>query len=332
MGKKYSHYSDGRVQAGIDSGEFTLEPVGIIRDGNGLIVKHVKGIDAGAIPASIVQVNNNIIFETNLGRYIDLLVKERETVLAGNLAVAYAKVVRKLIRYRDLTDELSELNSASLDVAAEFDVRIDDFMHSVDAFLSDHERNVVTVDRHVNLIFIYVMSGYWRHRSNFKRDSNSKQMLQKIEGQVRHIYEQLLIAELHNKMDLRGSVYAYLFVEKDQDIKQIDVLVKHDSRCETTLDFFESYRNDCLEKKSGYPNDHYSVYRPLMQTGNVQLRLSVALELYKILEKISNLKNLLSELNVAGEIPEADIHHSVDAIDSPFAIFRLGHEIPKPDA
>lgn len=332
MGKKYSHYSDRRVQAGIESGEFRVATIGLVRDSAGLVVKHMTGQPAGVIPQTVVQVNNTIIYENNLDDFFNMMVNERETVLFSGLAKEYAKVMRRLIHYRDLGDNLTEVLNSSLDTATEFDLTIDDFMHSVDAILKSPERNIVTLDRLANLIFIRVFSGYLKYRSKFDGDHNSRQLLDKLENQILRIYKQLVMSGSGEKLDLRDSLYAHLYLNKEKDIKLIDRLIAHDDRCDSALDFFESYRDECIKKKPSYPNDDYITYLHSSNMATVEARLEVALGLAGVLDKISNIRNIISELEAAGEISEEDIDRSSEALDSPFSIFRITHESSKPGA
>lgn len=332
VGKKYSHYSDRRVQEGIDSGEFNVATVGLVRDGAGQIVKHITGHPAGVIPQTLIQVNNNIVFENNLDDFFNMMVSERETVLFSDLAKEYAKVMRKLIHYRDLGDNLTDVLNSSLNTATEFDLTIDDFMESADSILKSPERNVTTLDRLANLIFIRVFSGYLKYRSKFNDDHNSRQMLAKLERQTRSVYQQLVISGSGTEMNLRDSLYAHLYLDKERDIKLIDRLVEHDGRCGSALDFFESYRDECIRKKPSYPNDDYITYLHAFNRASVDTRLEVALGLAGVLDKIANIKNIISELEVAGEISEADIDRESGTIESPFSIFRITQENSKPGA
>lgn len=332
MGKKYSHYSDRQVQAGIDSGEFSVASIGLVRDGAGQILKHMSGQPAGVIPQTLIQINNNIVYENNLDDFFNMMVNERESVLFSGLAKEYAKVMRKLMHYRDLGDNLTDLLEFSLNTATEFDMAIDDFMVSVGAIMKSPERNVTTLDRLANLIFIRVFSGYLKYRSKFNSDHNSRQLLDKLETQVRWIYKQLVISGSGDQLDLRDSLYAHLYFNKDKDIKLMDRLVLHDDRCNSILDFFESYRDECIESEPGYPNDHYTAYIKSSSQDVVQVRLDVALGLAGVLDKISNIKSVISELEVAGDISETDINRSSETIESPFSIFRVTQENSKPGA
>lgn len=331
MSKKYSLFSEQRVKQGIVSGEFSVTNIALVRDGVGSIVKHMKGSGEGLIPPSIVQINHNTIYEADMGQIVNALIRERNAEVADGLADQYKLVLDNLAYYRDHGERLNDLNSKSLDASSVFESRIDRFIDTIDSFRKDGRRNIKIIDSYVNVIFVYVMSGYWLLRGKFRNDSTSRNKLSSLEGKVRELYQELLIAKNCDEFALRDSVYAHLYLDKDSDIKLIDRLVKHDSRCNSSLDFFESYRNKCIEKKWKNGGSSYTTSKSDDYASNVDSRLELALGLYEILEKIHNINNIIDELTAAGKIDESQIDVGLDAIQSPLAIFRIESKSQEPD-
>jgi len=154
------------------------------------------------------------------------------------------------------------------------------------------------LDSYLNLIFIYMISAYWLHSNQLSNDTIASEKIDNLESKVRGVYQNLLISGAVNSQSLQNSVYAHLFINGGENIHLIDKLVKHDTRCKSSLDFFESFRNYCVSKNYG----SIHTFNGPSNSSELECRVKFSETLYQVMEKIGYLRNIFCELIDVGAI------------------------------
>ncbi|WP_179179362.1 hypothetical protein [Pseudomonas sivasensis] len=331
MSSKYSDLTEEDVRRLVNNGVYTVETIELVRD-NGTIVRHLEATEISPVPSSVLTYNiyNQTIQEVNLDGVVRAIANDRNRSISDGLTIQYDSILNNLAYYRDHGSRLDPLNSKSLDAISPFEFQCKRSFGSLESFWVNPDEAVRTVDAYANIIFIYIMSGYWLHGCKFSDDSTSISKLEYLENGVRHIYQQLLInweagKEL-SEHALINSVYAYAYLDEKVDVKIINDLVQHDSRCNTALDFFESFSEHCIEKKYLGGSEVYKSNAADKFRSNADGRLKYATQLHDILTKIENIKGVIPQLRAAGQIDESHINLGVDFVKSPLSIIRVGND------
>lgn len=311
MSNKYSLITEQEIIDGLSNGELSKEKIGLIRNKAGQIVKHIKEqeIEASPIPSTLIQVHQNIIYQADLSPVIDSITEINNVRLFESLEEIYHVVLDKVRYYKSHKQRLDELNSKTLEALSIFEKRIKRHIDGIDTKNpSQDDRFFGALDSYLNLIFIYMISAYWLHNDQLSKDTISLNKIDNLESWVRDIYKKLLINGEVGFQSLQNSVYAHLFINGGTNIHLIDKLVKHDDRCKSSLDFFESFRDTCIS--SDYRSIHQ--FNGPINNGSLDGRLKFSERLYEVLEKIGYLRNIFNELINVGSINIEDLDYGDD--------------------
>lgn len=301
MSNKYSLISEQEINDGLTNGVFFKENIGLIRDKTGQIVKHLKEqeVEESSIPSTIVQVHQNIIYQADLSPVIDLMIEINDALLFEELEEIYHVVLDKLRYYKSHKQRLDELNSKTLEALSIFEKRIIRYLDGIDTKNpSQDDRLFGSIDSYLNLIFIYIISAYWLHNNQLSNDTVALDKIGNLESKVRGVYKELLINNGVSSQSLQNSVYAHLFINGGSNIHLIDKLAKHDDRCKSSLDFFESFRDMCIS--SDYDSTHR--FNGPINKSSLECRLNISERLYQVMEKTGYLRNIFNELIDVGSI------------------------------
>ncbi|AQT97167.1 hypothetical protein B1R45_29220 [Pseudomonas azotoformans] len=314
--------SEKSIRDNIQNGSYSSEIVEVVRDEKKSFVRQLKRPDTDTIPASVVQIHNTVIYQADLHGFVDALIKSQSDKVDDDLNIQYREVLEGLKHYRDLEGDLDILNSDSRKATAAFGFRSSKLLKPTPEFMNNPERGLRVLDSYANIIFIYVMSGYWRYREKFANDTSAITQLESLKSEIQPLYEWLL-QQGDNDDSVAQSVYAHIFLDQPDDIKLIGKLVEYDNRYNTDLDFFQAYSKKCLDKAHILYDQPYIAKRPHPGKSNVNSRLELALELHNIIVKIDNIRDVFMELKEAGKIDESHVIFSEEALASPLSIFRI---------
>lgn len=319
--KKYSLLTSLDIEAGLKDARFQKEDISLIRDKEGRIVRHlpVTSIQDDVLPPSIIQINSTYIYQADIRPVIEALIETRNVEIFQDLSEKYQTVIDSLTYYRDHKSRLDELNSKSLDASSVFEKRVGVFLNAIN--VSDLEKTdikscIEMLDSYLNIIFVYLISAYWIHDKNVSKDTIAGRKIADLDNQVRHIYEQLLADSSVNKegtniIPMHNSLYARYLLSEKNGMKEIERLIKHDSRFSSPMDFMGFIKRCFFEKKDSYYdyNRQYQVpekYEISINLGAIdkstEKRVEFSQRLFEILEKIEMLRNIHSELIEVGDI------------------------------
>ncbi|MCV2220595.1 hypothetical protein [Pseudomonas mercuritolerans] len=326
MASKYTLLSEKSVRAAVQDGVFTSKAVDIVRDGNNSFVRHLERQDTPTIPSSVVQIHNNYIYEADTSKFISAVVDIQNQYITGELKIKYDEVIVGLTTYQEQGCDLELLNTDTRKSLSAFGERSAQILspESNNPYLEGESLEVL--DSYTNLIFVYVMSGFWRFRSRFSKDSVATNKLDTLESEVRPLYSWLLQNGKEHENQIGRSVYAYIILEKPEKVDVIAQLVQYDKRYSSALDVIKSFSLECIDRKNWF--EPYKVSR-LPNHARSEDRLRVALRLHDILNKIGNIRSVIDELKAAGDIKVSDILLGGEYLDSPLSLFRIEN---KPDA
>lgn len=301
MSNKYFLISEQEINDGLANGIFSKDNISLIRNETGQIVKHLKEqeIEDSPIPSTLVQVHHNIIYQADLSPIIDSMIEINNVLLFEDLEEIYQVVLDKLRYYKSHKQRLDELNSKTLEALSIFEKRLKRYLDGIDTENpSQDDRFFGALDSYLNLIFIYMISAYWLHNNQLSNDTIASDKIDSLESVVRDIYKKLLINNEIDSQSLQNSVYAHLYINCGSNIHLIDKLIKHDDRCTSAIDFFESFRDECISSDNG---STYRFNEPINKSA-LECRLKFSERLYKVMEKIGYLRNIFNELIDVGSI------------------------------
>ena len=110
--KKYSLLTESDIETGIQKGVFQKENIGLIRDKEGRIVKHLPStsLNNPIIPPTLVQINNNVIYQADIKPIIDAIIATKNIELFEDLEGKYQMVIDNLTYYKDHKGRLDDVN------------------------------------------------------------------------------------------------------------------------------------------------------------------------------------------------------------------------------
>lgn len=314
--KKYSLLTGVDIDNGLKNDRFKQENISLIRDKEGRIVRHLPTttVENGIIPPSIIQINSTYIYQADIGPVIDAIIQTRNIEIFQDLSERHQVVIDGLTYYRDHKSRLDELNSKSLEASSVFEKRIEVYIGGIDKNdlnKTDVERCIAMLDSYLNIIFVYLISTYWIHDKKVSNDTIAGRKISDLERHVRNIYEQLLAEstvgqEKNNIITMNNSVYANFLLSEKNGIKEIEKLIKHDSRFNSLADFMEFIQRCFITKADpdwNQNNERFEISIFLNASKIlINKKRDFSRKLFYILEKIDILKNIHSELIKAGEI------------------------------
>jgi len=345
--KKYSILSSKDIDDGLKNQRFHKQDISLIRDLEGKIVRHMPltNYENSIIPPTLIQIHSTYIYQADIRPVIDAIIETKNIELFQDLSEKHQVVIDSLSYYRDHNSRLDELNLKSLEACSIFDKRVENYLKGIntnDLDKTDIRNCIAMLDSNLNMIFIYLLSAYWLHKSRASNDTIGKRKIDELEIRVRHVYEQLL-AESYIEKDIKiipmhNSLYARYLLEEENGIEKIEQLIKHDSRFSSLTHFMIFIKNHFFEKKSSYYN--YDLQRnvpAIVQIAigfennlSVEKKQNFASELFNVLEKIEILKNIHSEIVEVGKIDfnkieiyvDTDLKNSLRLPDIPLSLHQ----------
>jgi hypothetical protein len=324
---KYTLLSEASIRAAVSDGRLKSQTVDVIRDEKNSFVRHLKRQDTPTVPASIVQIVNNVIYEADTSKFVDAVIDVQRQYIVDELRIRYDEVIVGLASYKQLGSDLEDLNIDARKSLSAFGARSSQILCPKNATPYLDEASIEVLDSYVNLIFVYVMSGFWRFRSRFSQDPVATPKLDKFEDEVKLLYSWLLQNGKDYENTLGKSVYAHIFLDKPDDIQVINQLVEYDDRYTSGMDVIKAYSLKCIERKGLGWNEPYKLNR-IKTDARAEERLEIALKLHGILYKIECVRNIIEELKAVGEIKVSEILLSDNYSNSFLSLFRIEN---KPD-
>jgi len=310
---------DSEIQKGILNGNFKEDGTLIRNVKNGQIVKVLKkdDIEKSCIPSTLVQINNtNYIYQININPIIETIIKIKNNEIFDELDEKYKIILDYLEHYKTHGDYLEKLNQNCLEGANLFENRIVDFIdtnyqqliNEIDK-VSDYNQFINMLQTYINLLFVYMLSTFWKYKGKALNDTIIIKKIEIIENKILNLYEQLLVSSQKNDKgtnminNMNDSLYVKYITQKDYDIKNIEKLIKYDSRFSSFLTLFsfikehyvkEYHYNDSVEYKINIQSRKTQNKRFINKIQNTKKDLLNSL--FDILENLQRLKNIRKEI------------------------------------
>ncbi|MBC7204534.1 MAG: hypothetical protein H5U29_13675, partial [Pusillimonas sp.] len=261
MSSKFTLLNEAGIRAAVSDGLLKSETVDVIRDQKNSFVRHLKRKDTPTIPSSIVQVVNNVIYEADTTKFVDAVIDVRRQHIVDELRIRYDEVIVGLATYKKFGTDLEDLNLEARKSLSSFGARSSQILcpKTATPFLEDS--SIEILDSYVNLIFVYVMSGFWRFRSQFSEDPVATPKLDRLEAEVKNLYSWLLQNEQRSNHLVGDSVYAHVLLDKPSEIEIINQLVEYDDRYDSGMDFIRAYSIQCIQRATVGWKEPYKVDR-----------------------------------------------------------------------
>lgn len=322
MSSKFTLLNEASIRAAVSDGLLKSETVDVIRDQKNSFVRHLKRQDTPTVPASIVQVVNNVIYEADTTKFVDAVIDVQRQYIVDELRIRYDEVIVGLATYKKFGTDLEDLNLEARKSLSAFGARSSQILCPKNATPFLENASIEILDSYVSLIFVYVMSGFWRFRSQFSEDPVAIPKLDMLEAEVKNLYSWLLQNERGSNHLVGDSVYAHVLLDKPDEIEVINQLVEYDDRYNSGMDFIKAYSVQCIQRKAVGWKEPYKVDR-IKTDSRAGERLQISLKLHDILYKIDCVRNVIEELKVIGDIKVSEIILGGDYLSSPLALFRI---------
>lgn len=295
---KYNKLSDFQIQSGIEEGKFREEGVLIRNVSNGETVKirstHLP--ETVLLPPTFVQVNNTTIYQADLAPVFKAIIENRNLVSFSELEENYNVLINYLNSYVTYKHHLPELLNCSLSTSTIFENRLRRYSEELDLKNLDTiclESYFGALKGYVHVMFVHIVSSFLTHREMFKNDSIIISQILNIEMILKRIYEQLLVSSKYDekdkchRMNMDNSIYALYMFDDDYSLKELEGVVEHDSRFDSSLDVVDFFKR--FNKEDRYEsNDSGHKLRaklPLLSSNSNQIKL------------LDGLKSTFNELN-----------------------------------
>jgi len=256
MSKKYLGLTEKELDKGIEEGIFKEDGT-LIRHKSGEIVKIRKNNTTNQnFPSTIFQstnitnVNQTIIYQTDIRPFINALIERKDIELIENLKILYVKLLDTLEQYKSYNDGLKDLNKYSRNSLSEFESL---FQKEPTKITED---SLTIFNSYIDILFIYMISTYKLYEKEISKDTIIKNKITNLEKTVRYLYEQKLakstFSDDTNYIPMHNSLYAKFLLKDSIGIEKINKYIKYDSRFKSFSDFMKFIQKDFI--KEGYNN------------------------------------------------------------------------------
>jgi hypothetical protein len=323
MSGRYKGISDEEIIAGLSKGHFFEEGVRQVRDDQGRFVKHIKqpGHENSRLPASVIQIHHNYVYQADLRPFIDALIHARTEALFEDMGDRYELVLTKLERYINHRKGLEDLVVASNDASTIFQKRVQPLLAGFaarDPDSSTSETLINMLKAFINLQFIYLIATFWLDRQSVSNDTAIPRRISDLEGSVQLIFEQLLAFQHGSQANgfvLRDSLYAKYFLQGGKGVYHLEKFLNQDSRFQSLTAFLGMVTNRFLSYNGEKDWNGYHVgeasYEIDFTIDQIPFeddkRHVLACGFSSILSDINQLWNVYDELKGAGSIEPEDI-------------------------
>jgi len=314
---------DMEIQKGISNGKFKEDGTLIRNVENGQIVKILKkdDIKESCIPSTLVQLNNtyntNYIYQTDITPIIETIIQIKNDEIFHELDEKYKIILDYLEHYKTHGDYLKDLNQNCLEGANVFEKRIVDFIDTNYQQLinninkvNDYNQFINMLQTYINLLFVYMLSTFWKYKEKALNDTIIIKKIETIENKILNLYEQLLVSSSKNNkgthiINIQDGIYAKYIIQKDYDIKNIEKLIKYDSRFSSFLDLFSFIKKNYIQEayEDNYNLVQYEINIKLTKEQNnyynnysKNTKITLVDSLFNILENLQRLKNIRKEI------------------------------------
>jgi len=323
---KVMNITEADIQKGIDEGRYRSEGT-LVRDvSNGQVVKIIPKSEnsSNGIPSTFIQVNNTVIYQTDISLILKNITKYREVEIFDELEEKYNLVLDYLDSYCTYNTKLEKLNENCLESSISFDNHIRKFIQKInikDIETENFSLFTGALDAYVKVIFVYIISTYLLHRKEFKSDKVIIGKILNFEDKIKQLYQQILAESSKNNkgiemFDMQNTLYSMYLFNNDYNIDELDRVVHHDSRFDSALQVIGFFKEHL---KNGYFQRNHNNYYSGNQNTSISISVStfeipvnskrnlLANKLLSILEDIDKLKNIREEILELESIDDKNI-------------------------
>lgn len=310
-------FSDSDINKGIEDGVFVNSGMLIRNTKNGQIVKIInkEELKEVHIPSTLVQINNNYIYQADLRPIVESISNNRQNDIYDELEENYSIVIDSFDAFKTYGKEIEHVSGLCLKVSNKFDLKIRNEIKGL--CINDIESKNLSkfnssLSAYVDILFIYIVSTYMSYRDKFSEDTVILGKLVSFENNVRSLYEQLLaesrVSTFHDGkvskiIYMNNSIYSMYLFDDSYDIRNLERLVRHDSRFGSIFDVFNIYKSNYKTGRFTHEmsNFHQGSNEVAITQSGFRIdpnskRNSLIESLYLILEAIEHLKNIRDEL------------------------------------
>ncbi|MEQ4339018.1 hypothetical protein ABNM62_11160 [Pseudomonas syringae] len=342
---RYRGISEEAVDAGIADGRFSEASVRQITDQGGRFVKHIKkpAHANSLLPASVIQVNQFYIYQTDLRPVMQAIARSRDVRIADDLSERYRLVLSKLERFLNHRRFLESLNEDAGDAAEIFALRVSPLLDKINYRRPDVPECNMLLDMlraQVNIEFVYLLSTFWIDRESVSSDTGLPRRLEASERKISTALEQVLAYQHNpkNRFILRDSLYGKYLVQGRDGISHLQLFLESDSRFQSFNEFIQFALNHNLEytgEKDFYGNPsgdasygfNFTVDQVHFENDE---RHSLALGLNEVLRDIRQVRTILDELTQARTIEPEDIERESEGeLAGPLSLIAIQPQLPK---
>lgn len=310
-------FSDSDINKGIEDGIFVNSGMLIRNTENGQIVKIInkEELNEVHIPFTLVQINNNYIYQADLRPIIESISNNRQNDIYDELEENYSIVIDSFNAFKTYGREAERVSGLCLKVSNKFDLKIRNEIKGLcidDIESKNLSKFNSSLSAYVDILFFYIVSTYMSYRDKFSEDTVILGKLESFENNVRSLYEQLLAeswvstsndGQASRRINMNNSIYSMYLFDDSYDIRNLERLVRHDSRFSSIFDVFHIYKSSYKTGRfthemsnSNQGRNQVAITQSGFRIDQNSKRNSLIESLYLILEAIEHLKNIRNEL------------------------------------
>ncbi|MCY1219389.1 hypothetical protein D9M68_58490 [compost metagenome] len=312
--------TEAEIRRGLEQGRYRRDGTVVRNPENGQIVKFFHEPEAipSSLPVSLVQINQNIIYQADLPEFLRAIDELRAAQIYDDLEGHYTLTLDYLTEYRTYgkNSDLASLRTACLRAAADFDRRIT----KLSADLQPLEENDIEIffaalNAYVRLLFIFIISSALENKSNFSRDRLILQKITNFRAALTPLYERVAAKTWNGRFSIEDSIYAALLYSKNYDQRELESFIAHDTRFASSSDIVSHFkRNVITESSYNSPIVTVSISFRADASWMSSRRYDIATQLRNVLEDINRLERMRMEIIEGVEKAGEDVSTYLDSL------------------
>lgn len=267
------------------------------------------------IPRTLVQVINNEVHYTDTKLIISEIIRNRRKDKVEHFETEYNNILDYLDNYRAYSDGLEKVFGGCESSASSFDNEIrrlcgDISLKNLKKFDIEPFENIVRA--YIKILFVYLYSALALHKGKVKSETVIYGKIECLKSYIQSALESILIPKNWNgtELDFNSSIYPAFIYSPELNIKYIDVLVKYDSRFETSLDLIRTVNDATLHRLPRDWDRYIEFSGKVKEMKSEDLEISFISMLVGLLNDIDRLKDIRAEI---GDIDDDKILEEFDS-------------------
>ena len=267
------------------------------------------------IPRTLVQVINNEIHYADTKLIMSEIISNRKKDKVEHFETEYNNILDYLDNYRAYADGIEKVFGGCESTASNFDNEIrrlcgDISLKDLKEFDAESFENIVRA--YIKILFVYLYSALALHKGKVKNETVIYGKIESLKSYVQSALESILIPKdwSGKDLDFRSSLYPAFIYSPELNIKYIDVLVRYDSRFETSLELIRKVNDATLHRQSRDWDSFIEFTGKVRKMKAEDFEISFISMLVGLLNDIDRLRDIRAEI---GDVDDDKILEEFDS-------------------